>query len=175
TLCLHDALPIWGTFEKYIARSFYFWMVRFLRTRYQNVDIVFIAHDTQAREVDEKAFFSKGESGGTKCSSAYELALQIIAERYPPSDFNIYPFHFSDGDNYPSDNARCLKLARELAGQVNAFGYGEIVGKGVYRDNTLMRVLERLTEPNVVRVSIKDRRDVYPALKAFFSGEDEPL
>lgn len=163
-----------GTFEKYIARSFYFWMVRFLRTRYRNVDIVFIAHDTQAREVDEKAFFSKGESGGTKCSSAYELALQIIDERYPPSDFNIYPFHFSDGDNYPSDNARCLKLAHELVRRVNAFGYGEIVGRGVYRDNTLMRVLERLTEPNVVRVSIKDRRDVYPALKAFFSGEEEP-
>ena len=71
-----------GEFEKYIARSFYFWMVRFLRTKYNNVQIVFISHHTEAKEVTEEEFFHKGESGGTQVSSAYELALQIIQERY---------------------------------------------------------------------------------------------
>ena len=68
-----------GEFEKYIARSFYFWMVRFLRTKYNNVKIVFISHHTEAKEVTEEEFFTHGESGGTQVSSAYELALQIIA------------------------------------------------------------------------------------------------
>ena len=71
-----------GEFEKYIARSFYFWMVRFLRTKYNNVEIVFITHHTEAKEVDEEEFFNHGESGGTKVSSAYQLALDIINERY---------------------------------------------------------------------------------------------
>ncbi len=65
-----------GEFEKYIARSFYFWMVRFLRTKYNNVKIVFISHHTEAKEVTEEEFFTHGESGGTQVSSAYELALR---------------------------------------------------------------------------------------------------
>src|SRR5258708_21226135 len=93
-----------GEFKKYIARSFYFWMVRFLRTKYDNVDIVFISHHTEAKEVTEEQFFTQGESGGTVVSSAYQLALDIIKQRYRPDDCNIYPFHFSDCDNYYSDN-----------------------------------------------------------------------
>ena len=67
-----------GEFEKYVSRSFYFWMVRFLRTKYNNVQIVFISHHTEAREVSEEQFFTQGESGGTVVSSAYRLALEII-------------------------------------------------------------------------------------------------
>lgn len=115
-----------GQMEKYVARSFFFWMLRFLRTKYEKVEIVFIAHHTEAKEVTEEAFFSKGESGGTICSSAYRKALEIIDERYPPSRYNIYPFHFSDGDNLTSDNDRCVKLVRELMEKCNMFGYGEV-------------------------------------------------
>jgi uncharacterized sporulation protein YeaH/YhbH (DUF444 family) len=81
-------------------------MVRFLRTKYDNVDIVFISHHTEAKEVTEEQFFTQGESGGTVVSSAYQLALDVINQRYRPSDWNIYPFHFSDGDNYYSDNEK---------------------------------------------------------------------
>ncbi len=100
-IAMMDVSGSMGEFEKYISRSFYFWMVRFLRTKYNNVQIVFITHHTEAKEVTEEEFFNKGESGGTRVSSAYELALQIINERYNPEDWNIYPFHFSDGDNCP--------------------------------------------------------------------------
>lgn len=174
-VAMMDTSGSMGTFEKYIARSFYFWMVRFLRTRYRHVHIVFIAHDTRAREVDEKTFFSKGESGGTKCSSAYELALQIIEERYPPEEYNVYPFHFSDGDNYPSDNTRCLQLAQQLAQRVNAFGYGEIVSRGISREHTLYALFDGVRTPHFTRVLIRDRADVYPALQRFFSHRGEPI
>src|SRR5699024_8074307 len=120
-LAMMDTSGSMGIFEKYIARSFFFWMIRFLRTKYDMVEIVFIAHHTEAKEVSEYHFFNKGESGGTICSSAYRKALEIIDKRYPPSRYNIYPFHFSDGDNLTSDNERCVKLVRELMSRSNLF------------------------------------------------------
>jgi uncharacterized sporulation protein YeaH/YhbH (DUF444 family) len=90
------------------------------------VEIVFIAHHTKAKEVEEEEFFTPGESGGTICSSAYVKALEIIDSRYPQSLYNIYPFHFSDGDNLTSDNEQCVKLIKELLTRDNIFGYGEV-------------------------------------------------
>ncbi|MCI0182488.1 hypothetical protein MM817_00748 [Acidibacillus sp. S0AB] len=125
-IAMMDTSGSMGTFEKYIARTFYFWMVRFLRTKYEHVGIEFIAHHTEAKLVTEHEFFTKGESGGTICSSAYQLALNLIADRYSPQLYNIYPVHFSDGDNLSSDNERCVKLVTELMDVCNVFGYGEI-------------------------------------------------
>lgn len=161
-----------GEFEKYIARSFYFWMVRFLRTKYNNVQIVFISHHTEAREVTEEEFFHKGESGGTQVSSAYELALQIIQERYNPVDWNIYPFHFSDGDNLPWDNDRCVQLVNKLMEQCNIFGYGEI-REGHYRSpSTLMGAYNKISDKKFIAVTISDKKEVYPALRKFFAQRD---
>ena len=113
-LMMMDTSGSMGIWEKYMARSFYFWMTRFLRSKYETVDIEFIAHHTEAKVVSEDDFFSKGESGGTICSSAYRKALELIDNKYQPSRYNIYPFHFSDGDNLTSDNNRCVKLVKEL-------------------------------------------------------------
>ncbi len=167
-IAMMDVSGSMGEFEKYIARSFYFWMVRFLRTKYQHVQIVFISHHTEAKEVTEEEFFYRGESGGTQVSSAYELALQIIAERFNPVDWNIYPFHFSDGDNLPWDNDRCLELVEELMKQCNIFGYGEI-REGHYRSpSTLMSAYNKVQDPKFISVTISDKREVYPALRKFF-------
>jgi sporulation protein YhbH len=157
-----------GAFEKYISRAFYYWMVRFLRTKYDAVEIVFIAHHTEAKEVTEEEFFTRGESGGTKASSAYQLALDLTAGRYNPRDWNIYPFHFSDGDNWPSDNETCLRLTRELVDQANAFGYGEIRQGRFTHQSTLMQTFERLETPKFIPVTISAKEDVYPALRNFF-------
>lgn len=169
-LAMMDTSGSMGNWEKYLARSFFFWMVRFLRTKYEQVKVVFIAHHVQAREVTEEEFFTKGESGGTRCSSAYELALQIIEDRYPPADYNLYPFHFSDGDNLPSDNERCMELVKKLLGVCNIFGYGEIVSP-FYRGSSLMQVYRRIRDPRLATVAIRDKSDVYPALRRFFAEE----
>lgn len=163
-----------GEFKKYIARSFYFWMVRFLKTKYDNVKIVFISHHTEAKEVSEEQFFTQGESGGTVVSSAYKLALEIIKERYPPRDWNIYPFHFSDGDNYYSDNDEAVRLADEMISTCNLFGYGEIGEEGAssYRRSSgaLLSIFKDhlKNKERFVGVRIDDKEDVYPALKEFF-------
>jgi sporulation protein YhbH len=178
-LALMDVSGSMGEFKKYIARSFFFWMVRFLRTKYDNVEIVFISHHTGAREVSEEQFFTQGESGGTVVSSAYQLALDIIAARYSPADWNVYPFHFSDGDNYYSDNEDAVRLADQLISTCNLFGYGEIgeEGSSSYRRSSgaLLSIFsDRLkNKERFVGVRIDEKEDVYPALKQFFGKKNE--
>jgi sporulation protein YhbH len=173
-ISMMDVSGSMGEFKKYIARSFYFWMVRFLRTKYDNVEIVFISHHTEAKEVTEEQFFTQGESGGTVVSSAYQLALDIVRERYSPRDWNVYPFHFSDGDNYYSDNEEAVRLADEMIQTCNLFGYGEIGEEGGagYRRSSgaLLSIFnDRLkNKERFIGVRIDDKEDVYPALKQFF-------
>jgi uncharacterized protein len=176
-IAMIDVSGSMGEFKKYVARSFYFWMVRFLRTKYDNVEIIFISHHTEAREVTEEQFFTQGESGGTVVSSAYRLALDIIRLRYKPADWNIYPFHFSDGDNYYSDNEEAVRLGDELIATCNLFGYGEIgeEGSASYRRSSgaLLSIFnDRLkSKERFVGVRIDDKADVYPALKQFFGRQ----
>ena len=84
-ICIMDTSGSMGTMKKYLARSFYFLLYQFVRTKYKNVDLVFIAHHTEAKEVTEEEFFHKAESGGTNISSGYQKALEIIKKRYNPN------------------------------------------------------------------------------------------
>ncbi|MDP9364851.1 MAG: sporulation protein YhbH [Chloroflexota bacterium] len=168
-LAMMDVSGSMGSFEKYVSRAFYFWMVAFLRSKYDRVEIVFIAHHTEAKEVTEEEFFSRGESGGTKASSAYRLALDVTAARYPADAWNIYPFHFSDGDNWPSDNDLCRRLVEELVGRCNLFGYGEIRQGRYGYQSTLIHAFEPIADPKFLRVTIGGKDEVYPALRTFFA------
>lgn len=165
-IAMMDTSGSMGTFEKYCARSFFFWMARFLRQQYEQVNIVFIAHHTEAKEVTEEAFFSRGESGGTICSSAYLKALEIMDTRYSPDKHNIYLFHFSDGDNLMSDNEYCLELIPKLLLNCNLFGYSEV--NQYNRNSTLMSAYQKITAPNFLHYIIKEKCEVYTALKHFF-------
>ncbi|KYD24573.1 sporulation protein YhbH [Parageobacillus toebii] len=169
-LAMMDTSGSMGLWEKYMARSFFFWMTRFLRTKYETVEIAFIAHHTEAKVVTEDEFFTKGESGGTICSSAYRKALELIETKYSPSRYNIYPFHFSDGDNLTSDNARCVKLVQELMKVSNMFGYGE-VNQYNRSPSTLMRAYGNMKDEKFKYYILKQKSDVFNALKFFFSAE----
>ena len=166
-LAMMDTSGSMGQFEKYIARTFFFWMVRFLRLKYENVEIRFLAHHTEAKEVTEEEFFTRGESGGTRCSSVYKYALDLIENEYPPAHFNIYPVHFTDGDNIGTDNSRALSLMKQLVEVSQVVGYGEILR--THYSSTLMATLKRITDPKLRLVTIRDRNEVYVALKTVFS------
>lgn len=110
----------------YAVKALYFWIVQFLRRKYDRVEIKFIAHDYIARELSEKEFFTIADSGGTRVSSAYELCRDIIKHNYPSEMWNIYCFHASDGDSW-SDEPLCVELAGDILGiGANLFAYTEI-------------------------------------------------
>ncbi|UOE56539.1 sporulation protein YhbH [Bacillus sp. CMF12] len=170
-LAMMDTSGSMGIWEKYMARSFFFWMTRFLRTKYETVEIEFIAHHTEAKVVSEEDFFSKGESGGTICSSAYRKALELIDVKYDPHKYNIYPFHFSDGDNLTSDNARCVKLVEDLMKVSNMFGYGEV--NQYNRHSTLMSAYKNIKNEDFRYYILKQKADVFHAMKSFFKQEED--
>ncbi|SDH54457.1 hypothetical protein SAMN05192534_10716 [Alteribacillus persepolensis] len=172
-LAMMDTSGSMGRWEKFMARSFFFWMVRFLRTKYETVDIEFIAHHTEAKVVNEEDFFSKGESGGTICSSAYEKALETIDKHYSPVRYNIYPFHFSDGDNLTSDNHKCLKLMNELMDCSSMVGYAEV--NQYQRHSTLMQAYRKINDERFRHYILKQKGDVFHALKWFFSNKEQEV
>jgi hypothetical protein len=169
---MRDVSGSMGEFEAYICRSFYFWMVQFLKTKYTNTEIVFITCHTEAKEVDEHTFFGLGESGGTRMSSAYSLALKVIEKRYNPREWNIYPFLFSDGYNW--GDQECVDLVKRLLAMSNLIGYGEIGSDGWQSTGgfaPLGQAYEEAfgDEKRVCLVKINEKEDVWPALKKFFS------
>jgi sporulation protein YhbH len=171
-IAMRDISGSMGEFEAYICRSFYFWMVQFLKTKYANTEIVFITCHTEAKEVDEHDFFAAGDSGGTRMSSAYALAVDVIQKRYNPREWNIYPFLFSDGYNW--GDQECVDLVKTMLEQVNLIGYGEINSEGWQTGEGFAPLGKAYEEafkgnPQVVLVKINDRSDVWPALKTFFA------
>jgi uncharacterized sporulation protein YeaH/YhbH (DUF444 family) len=134
--------------QKEIVRIEAFWIDTWIKAHYQGVETVYIIHDAVAQEVDEHTFYHTRESGGTKISSAYNLADRIITARYPPEGWNVYAFHFSDGDNWGDDIPQCIDLLQErLLPKLNLFGYGQVespYGSGEFYEY----VHELLSEPN---------------------------
>jgi len=189
-LAMMDVSGSMSTQKKYLARSFYFWMVQFLKHKYRTVDIRFIAHTTEAKLVDEDEFFHKGESGGTVCASAYDLATDLITSDYSPSRWNIYGFHFSDGEDW--DASRTMQSVKRLLDKgPNMLGYGEIRTEAAYgqqlmrafeenfnldkftswKDSDFEYFLPQRTEIPLVGCILKEKAHVYPALKVLFSRD----
>ncbi len=174
-----------GEFEAYLTRTFYTWMVRFLRRRYAGVEVVFITCHTEAQEVDEATFFHLGGSGGTRMASAYALALDIIGQRFAPSSWNIYPFLFSDGYNW--DDEACVDLVEKLLAASNLVGYGELNKYGHWAGSVqpdvsgywapLGEVYAKAfgSDDRFVMVRIGRREDVWPALRQFMTQRHREL
>jgi sporulation protein YhbH len=170
--CIMDTSGSMGTVKKYLARSFYFLLFQFVRQKYQNVEVVFIAHHTEAKEVTENEFFHKVESGGTYISSGYRKALDIINDRYHPSLWNIYAFHCSDGDNFYSDNDRAVAAAKELCSVCNLFGYGEIKPAGsAYYSGTMLETFAQVKSENFCTVTIERKEDLWPAFRSVLTKD----
>ncbi len=150
-----------GDEQKEIVRLESFWINTWLKKNYKGLETRFIIHDAAAKEVDEKTFFSTSESGGTLISSAYKLCKKIIEEEYPVNDWNIYPFHFSDGDNWSGEDTRlCVKMLTEFfLPKVNQFGYGQVESK--YGSGQFLKDLEKSFSSDerlvISRIENKDR------------------
>jgi len=102
------------------------------------------------------------------------LALDLIESKYPTAECNLYPFHFSDGDNLPSDNEHCIQLVKKLLECSNLFGYGEIINP-YYRSSTLLNIYSKIPRENFKTVSIKSKDEVFSALRSFFSEDENTI
>jgi len=154
--------------QKEIVRIEAFWIDTWIKAHYKGIETAYIIHDAVAHLVDEHTFYHTRESGGTKISTAYELADQLISRRYPPDQWNIYAFHFSDGDNWGDDVPHCIEILTEkLLPHLNLFGYGQVesrYGSGEFYEHVSELVGDR---ENLVVSRIPDREAILGSIKEF--------
>lgn len=172
-LCIMDVSGSMDQTRKYLARSFFFLLYQFVKMKYDGTEVVFIAHTTTAKEVDEAEFFHRGESGGTYISSGYEKALEIIGQRYHADQWNIYAFHVSDGENWDLDNERAAQFAWELCAVCNLFAFAEVLPSSYYRGTITSFFSTNIDAENYITATINHKEDLWPALKKILRKELE--
>jgi uncharacterized sporulation protein YeaH/YhbH (DUF444 family) len=165
-----------GDEQKELVRLEAFWIDTWLRRNYEGIESRYIVHDVRAAEVDKKTFFSVREDGGTKISSAYSCAKSLLDDHYDPGDWNIYLFHFSDGDNSSdADNRDSVKiLDQHLLPIANMFGYCQVAssyGSGSFI-NVLHEAFPRGADagdgPRLVTSRVNAKDDIFESLRTFF-------
>ncbi|PSQ16792.1 hypothetical protein BRD00_10250 [Halobacteriales archaeon QS_8_69_26] len=93
----------------------------YLQGKYDNAEFVYVAHDAEAWEVEREEFFGIRSGGGTKISSAYELAAELL-EEYPWSDWNRYVFAAGDSENSSNDTEqRVIPLMERIPANLHAY------------------------------------------------------
>ena len=181
--CLMDVSGSMNEHMKDLAKRFYSLLYLFLNRRYEHVDVVFIRHTHEAQEVDEQTFFYSRETGGTVVSTALFKMAEIVRDRYPVSDWNIYAAQASDGDNTSSDNAVVLAQLRDVILPIcQYYAYVE-VGMDDEDDNqpgggepstNLWRAYRRVSvEAPFAMRKVRHRRDIYPVFRELFARRPE--
>lgn len=171
--CLMDVSGSMDQATKEMAKRFYILLYLFLSRTYQNIDVVYIRHHTQAKEVDEQEFFYSQETGGTIASSALELMDEIIKQRYNDNQWNIYGAQASDGDNWADDSPKCqTMLEQDILPKTRYFSYIEITQRA---HQTLWKHYENVAEthPNFAMRHIKSVADIYPVFRELFKKNSQ--
>jgi len=166
--CLMDVSGSMDQATKEVAKRFYILLYLFLTRTYENVDVVYIRHHTQAKEVDEQEFFYSQETGGTIVSSALKLMDNIVRERYADGNWNIYAAQASDGDNWADDSPLCSSLlANSLLPATRYFAYIEITER---QHQSLWREYQKVSQScdNFVCKHIQSQADIYPVFRDIF-------
>lgn len=167
--CLMDVSGSMDQATKDMAKRFYILLYLFLTRTYENVEVVYIRHHTQAKEVDEHEFFYSQETGGTIVSSALKLMDEIIQERYTGTDWNIYAAQASDGDNWADDSPQCRELLmKKLLPLTRYFAYIEITER---QHQSLWREYQQVEAlvDNFVCKHIQQVSDIYPMFRELFA------
>jgi uncharacterized sporulation protein YeaH/YhbH (DUF444 family) len=171
--CIMDVSGSMNEERKDIAKRFFILLYLFLNRNYENIDVVFIRHHTTAKEVDEEEFFYSRETGGTVVSSALELMHEIITERYPTSQWNIYAAQASDGDNWEGDSPACSEILMEkIMPYLQYYAYVEITA---YEHQSLWYEYEKVQAryPNFAIQEISGLTSIYPVFRELFSKEQQ--
>lgn len=169
--CLMDVSGSMDQATKDMAKRFYILLYMFLTRTYKDIDVVYIRHHTQAKEVDEQEFFYSQETGGTIVSSVLKKMHKIVEDRYDPAEWNIYAAQASDGDNWADDSPTCTKILQEqLLSVVRYFSYIEITNRA---HQSLWREYEALanSHDNFAIQHIRGAEDIYPIFRELFKKQ----
>ena len=169
--CLMDVSGSMDQPTKDMAKRFYILLYMFLSRSYKNVEVVYIRHHTQAKEVDEQEFFYSQETGGTIVSSALKMMAEIVKDRYDPAEWNIYAAQASDGDNWADDSPQCADiLAKQILPLVRYYAYIEITPRP---HQSLWLEYEKLQQSfdNFAIQPIRLVADIYPVFRELFKKQ----
>ncbi len=169
--CIMDVSGSMGFEEKDMAKRFFMLLYLFLTRTYEKIQVVFVSHHTVASEVDEETFFYSRETGGTVVSSALELVSEIIKDRFPTSDWNIYAAQASDGDNWDDDSITCRKIMNEqIMPYVQYYAYIEITEDR--HQNLWQEYLSvKSSWDNFAMQRIERIADIYPVFRKLFKKQ----
>lgn len=136
-----------------IVSDMSWWIDVWIRRFYDKVERVYIWHDTEAKEVDEKKFYKHRYGGGTTCSTALKLTSSMFENRFNPLKWNIYLFYFTDGENWDGDNeVFCNCLKKEFPPEVvNMVGITQILAWN--HDGSLKKHVDENCRANNIRTS----------------------
>lgn len=168
--CLMDVSGSMDESRKDLAKRFFILLYLFLTRHYEKIEVVFIRHHTQAQEVDEQNFFHATETGGTVVSSALVLMEQIIRQRYPSNEWNIYGAQASDGDNWHHDSGRCRELlAEKILPLCRYYAYVQVAEA----EQNLWEEYARLAEdvPQFAMRKAIEVSEIYPVFRDLFKKE----
>ncbi len=166
--CIMDVSGSMDQATKDMAKRFYILLYQFLTRSYKDIEVVYIRHHTQAKEVDEQEFFYSQETGGTIVSSALKLMDEIIKARYNSEQWNVYAAQASDGDNWADDTPQCGQILRnKLLNAVRYFAYIEITTRA---HQSLWREYQDITQShaNFAIQHIQSVEDIYPIFRELF-------
>lgn len=171
--CVMDVSGSMTQSIKDTAKRFFILLYLFLTRSYKKIEVVFVRHHTHAKEVDEEEFFYSRETGGTIVSSALNLSAEIIQERYPPGDWNVYVAQASDGDNWDGDSHLCRQvLEQRILPMVQYFAYVEIT-TGPHQNLWLEyeQIREKFGETFAMQ-TIVEASDIYPVFRKLFEKKE---
>lgn len=169
--CIMDISGSMDQSKKDIAKRFFILLYMFLTRTYEKIELVFISHHTVAKEVSEEDFFYSRETGGTVVSSALKLMADVIKERYPTSDWNIYAAQASDGDNWNDDSPICRDIMiNQITPLVQYFAYIEITNENP--QNLWREYLNvQATCQNFAMQRIESVAEIYPVFRELFKKQ----
>tara|TARA_R100000808_G_C2144437_1_gene152212 strand:+ start:1056 stop:2246 length:1191 start_codon:yes stop_codon:yes gene_type:complete len=169
--------------KKFLARSFFFLLYQFLNHRYSEVDVVFVSHTAEAKEVNEEQFFTQVPSGGTLVSTGLRKVQEIINKRYHPNNWNIYTFYCGDGDNWAIDNKEAVEALRELKEINQMMCYTEIGDFRPYEDSSgifygiepqkkLWDWVSMVEDSTLKKVRLANHNDIWKSFKRLFGAKN---
>ncbi|QLD87850.1 YeaH/YhbH family protein [Natronomonas salina] len=146
----------------------------YLTGKYDNAEFVYIAHDADAWEVDRDEFFGIRSGGGTRISSAYELAAEILEQEYPWAEWNRYVFAAGDSENSSNDTEqKVIPLMEEIPANLHAYVETQPSGNAINATHA-QEVEEHFGESDNVAVAfVQSQDDVVDAIYRILSTEDE--